>query len=63
VSGSVDPIGPFERLKWIEAELVEGRSVRVLDLDQLIEIKAHLRRPKDKVVELELRAIRDRRGG
>lgn len=63
VLGTVDPIGPYEDLRWIEVELVEGRAVRVLDLDQLIEIKAYLRRPKDKVVELELRAIRDRLRG
>jgi hypothetical protein len=60
VLGALEPIGPFDQLAWNEFELIEGRSVRVLDLDQLIEIKAHLRRPKDKLVELELRAIRDR---
>ena len=38
--------------------------ILVIELDPLIEIKAHLTRPKDKVVEAELRAIRDRlRGG
>jgi hypothetical protein len=41
-------------------ELMPGRQVPVLSLDQLIEVKTHLRRPKDKFVETELRAIRER---
>jgi hypothetical protein len=44
----------------IELTLVSDRVVHVIALDQLIEVKAHLRRPKDKIVESELRAIRDR---
>lgn len=60
VLGTVAPLGGFEALKTVELELVEGRAVRVLELDQLIEVKAHLNRPKDKIVEAELRAIRNR---
>jgi hypothetical protein len=59
----VEPLGDFSALEAVMLELVEGRSVPVLALDALIEVKAHLRRPKDKVVELELRAIRDRLRG
>lgn len=59
VLGAVEPIGPYARLETIDAELLPGRHVRVLSLDQLIEVKAHLRRPKDKIVEAELRAIRE----
>ena len=46
----------------ITASLVDDRIVRVLSLDQLIEVKAHVRRPKDRIVEAELRAIRNRLG-
>jgi hypothetical protein len=56
----VEPIGEFEQLRSIPMPLAGERTVSVIDLDQLIEIKAHLRRPKDKIVEVELRAIRDR---
>jgi hypothetical protein len=57
VLGRVEPIGDYAALRATEMALVEGRLVRVLELDQLIAVKAHLRRPKDKVVEAELRAI------
>lgn len=60
VLGHVEPIGKFEELRSAEMELADDRWARVIDLDQLIEIKAHLTRPKDKIVEAELRAIRDR---
>jgi hypothetical protein len=56
----VEPIGEFHELRMVELSLVDARVVRVLALDQLIEVKAHLRRPKDKIVEAELRAIRNR---
>ncbi|MHB8877627.1 MAG: hypothetical protein ACYC8T_28380 [Myxococcaceae bacterium] len=43
---------------------LSGVTYRVLGLDDLIAAKAALGRPKDKQVELELKAIRDRlRGG
>jgi predicted nucleotidyltransferase len=61
VLGNVEPIGGFESLESVELQLVPGRPVRVLSLDQLIAVKAHLRRPKDKIVEAELRSIRARR--
>lgn len=60
VLGEVQPLGRFEDLQAVSMELVEGKSFRVLSLDQLIAVKAHLRRVKDKIVEAELRAIRDR---
>ena len=56
----VEPLGEFEALRSTLMELTEGRVVPVLELDQLIEVKAFLTRPKDKIVEAELRAIRDR---
>lgn len=36
---------------------------RVLSLDDLIAVKHHVGRPKDKAVEIELRAIRERLKG
>lgn len=60
----VEPIGEFEHLRSRPMQLVVDRKVLVIELDQLIEIKAYLSRRKDKLVEAELRAIRDRlRGG
>jgi len=39
---------------------VLDRRCRVISIDDLIAVKAHVARPKDKLVEAELRAIRDR---
>lgn len=60
VLASVEPLGGFDQLEMVAMELMPGRQVPVLSLDQLIEVKTHLRRPKDKIVEAELRAIRER---
>ncbi|KIG16259.1 hypothetical protein DB30_04719 [Enhygromyxa salina] len=60
VLGTVEPLGGFEDIDAIEMELLPGQPVQVLSLDQLIEVKAHLQRPKDKIVEAELRSIRAR---
>lgn len=57
----VQPLGPAETLRTVEMELVEGKRFQVLDLGQLIEVKAFVGRPKDRIVEMELRAIRERR--
>jgi hypothetical protein len=56
---AVQPIGEYQDLVTIEMELIENRSFKVLCLDQLIEAKASLPRPKDRTVEAELRAIRE----
>jgi predicted nucleotidyltransferase len=60
ILGEVQPLGPAAELEAVELELLEGRRFRVLSLDQLIEVKAHVGRPKDRIVEMELRAIRER---
>lgn len=57
----VEPLGDYDELEAVELELLEGTSVRVLTLEQLIAVKTHLSRRKDKVVEAELRAIADLR--
>lgn len=59
----VEPIGEFEKLESSPMPLAAHQSVPVLNLDQLIEVKAYLDRRKDKLVEAELRAIRDRLRG
>jgi predicted nucleotidyltransferase len=56
----VQPLGPAESLVTVEMELVEGKRFQVLSLDQLIEVKSFVGRPKDRIVEMELRAIRER---
>lgn len=58
----VEPIGEFDQLMSSPMPLAENRTASVIELDQLIEIKAFLSRRKDKLVEAELRAIRDRLG-
>jgi hypothetical protein len=40
-----------------------GQTCPVLSLDDLIAVRAFVGRPKDKLVEVELRAIRDRLAG
>ncbi len=55
---TVEPIGTYDELKTVKMELIEGRIFSVIDLDQLITIKAHIGRRKDLIVEQELRAIR-----
>lgn len=60
VLANVQPLGTYEDLEAVPMELLEGRTFRVISLAQLIVIKAHLNRPKDKIVEAELRAIQER---
>jgi len=65
--GSVPPVGDYERIaSHAEKLTVFDLEVRVIALEDLITVKAHVGRPKDRHVELELRAIRElraRRGG
>jgi hypothetical protein len=58
----VEPIGEFADLESRLLPLTDDRLVAVLELDQLIAVKAYLSRRKDKLVEAELRAIRDHSG-
>ena len=55
------PNGTYEELERSAVEMeLAGVRCRVLSLDDLITSKAMLGRDKDKLVEVELRAIRDR---
>jgi len=59
--GSLPPIGDYSAAAAAAVPMVlEGRTCRVLSLDDLIAVKAFVGRPKDKAVEVELRAIRER---
>ncbi len=61
VLGSLPPVGSYEQVaaRAMTVQLF-GHQCRIVGLDDLIAVKAHVARPKDKQVELELRAIRDR---
>jgi len=62
VLGSVPPVGSYEVVASRAEEMtVAGLKVRVIALDDLITIKADVGRPKDQLVEKELRAIRELR--
>jgi len=65
--GSVPPVGDYDRIaSHAEVLTVLGLELRVISLEDLITVKAHVGRPKDRHVELELRAIRElraKRGG
>lgn len=59
--GSVPPLGNFETVAAKSTtKMLHGFRCMIVSLDDLIEVKAHVARPKDRAIELELRAIRDR---
>ncbi len=62
--GEAPGAGPFEEL-WERAVVVEidGSSVRVASVDDLIAMKTAAGRPKDKDHVLELRALRELAAG
>lgn len=63
VLGEVPPIGSYADVARHAVTMdILGLACRVIHLDQLIEIKASMGRGKDRTVEMELRAIRDRIG-
>jgi predicted nucleotidyltransferase len=62
--GSLPPIGRYEEVaSRAQTAEIFGRACRIINLDDLIEVKAFVGRPKDKMVEMELRAIRARKRG
>ncbi len=57
--GYLEPIGTYEDLlRHAETMKIGGRAVRVIGLDDLIRIKKHLGRPKDRESLLQLEAIK-----
>ncbi len=59
--GSLPPVGTYETVasRALTVTLL-GIECRVVSLDDLIAVKQHVARPKDKAVEIELKAIRER---
>lgn len=55
----VDPVGSFERIKKNSVEVkIFGYVCKVISLDDLIEVKKHMTRPKDKSVLRELLEVK-----
>lgn len=64
IVSEVAPVGSYDRVaaRAISVDLY-GRQCQVISLDDLIAVKHHLGREKDRTVERELRALRDIRNG
>jgi hypothetical protein len=62
--GHVEPIGDFEALN-ARAEIfpVDGRPTKTISLDDLIRVKEHIRRAKDRDSLYQLQAIKQLRNG
>lgn len=61
--GWVEPIGDYETLAArAEAYPVGALTVRTISLDDLIRVKEHIRRPKDRDSLFQLHAIKQIRG-
>ncbi len=58
---TVRPVGPFERIK-AQAITVQlfGQDCKVISLDDLIEVKTAMTRPKDIATLQELKILRDK---
>jgi hypothetical protein len=57
--GYLEPIGTYEDLLPGAEEMeIAGRAIKVIGLDDLIRIKRHLGRPKDRESLLQLEAIK-----
>lgn len=63
VLGELPPLDDVRDLPSVERVFGDGLVVRVLALDELITVKAHVGRAKDKTMETELRAIRSAMDG
>ena len=62
--GWVEPFGTFEELtQRAEQVTVEGVPLNLIGLDDLIAIKRHLGRPKDRAALVQLEALRRLREG
>lgn len=57
--GYLEPIGSYDELvAHAEAVSIGGRPIQVIGLDDLIRIKRHINRPKDRESLLQLEAIK-----
>lgn len=64
ILSEVAPIGPYAEVarRAVTLELY-GRPCLIISLEDLIAVKSHLGREKDRLVERELKAIRARKQG
>ena len=59
ILGYVEPFGGYEQIvARAETYIVAGHSVKTISLDDLIRIKQHILRDKDRAVLVQLRAIK-----
>lgn len=61
ILSEVEPFENVSDLPTVRLPLLPERLFDVIDLDALIEVKAYVGRGKDKILEEELRAVRQRR--
>lgn len=61
VLSQVDPFESLADVPTVQLPLLPDRQFEVIDLDALIEVKAHVGRGKDKILEQELRTVKERR--
>ncbi len=62
--GTLPPLGTYADVaSRAETHDFLGMPCRILSLEDLIAVKAHVGRPKDRLMEVELRAIRDLKNG
>lgn len=61
VLSEVEPFESVDDVPTVRLPLLPERLFEVVDLDALIAIKAHVGRGKDKILEQELRAVKERR--
>ena len=61
ILSEVEPFELVSDVPTVQLPLLPERLFEVIDLDALIEVKAHVGRGKDKILEEELRAVRERR--
>ncbi len=60
--GSITGVGDFDQVRESAVEVeIFGRNVKVIGLDQLIQTKEAVGRPKDLLAAMELRAIASKR--
>lgn len=59
VLARVEPVGAFSDLDYLAVELLPSQVIRVVTLDQLIQIKSTTGRPRDLQDAQELKALRE----
>jgi predicted nucleotidyltransferase len=60
VLSEVEPFDSVADVPTVQLPLLPDRQFEVIDLNALIEVKAHVGRGKDKILEQELRTVKQR---